>query len=182
MDNTFWDKFRLAIKEGMEYPEKISSRQAAMQIGISASTLSRIEKGKLPDADTFLKICDWINRNSKYDLSPYDFSEINTPSFIVGNFNNQEEELMYKTIESVSAAVRTLKFSGIFSIKDKDFFYIEVSEIPMRLIREVSRRLEKYGKWETHIISINNNPYPYNKNGICIRRNDFNTKNIIAKY
>lgn len=28
--------------------------------GVSASTLSRIEQGNLPDIDTFLKICSWL--------------------------------------------------------------------------------------------------------------------------
>ena len=36
-------------------------REAAREIGeISASTLSRIEQGKTPDIDTYLKICDWL--------------------------------------------------------------------------------------------------------------------------
>jgi len=36
-------------------------REAATEIGgISASTLSRIEQGKLPDVETFLKLCDWL--------------------------------------------------------------------------------------------------------------------------
>ena len=37
-------------------------RTIAEEIGnVSASTLSRIEQGKLPDVDTFLKICYWLN-------------------------------------------------------------------------------------------------------------------------
>ena len=28
--------------------------------GLSASTLSRIEQGKVPDVDTFLKLCKWL--------------------------------------------------------------------------------------------------------------------------
>lgn len=28
--------------------------------GVSASTLSRIENGKIPDIDTFLAVCDWL--------------------------------------------------------------------------------------------------------------------------
>ncbi len=36
-------------------------RETASEIGdISASTLSRIEKGKLPDVETFIKLCDWL--------------------------------------------------------------------------------------------------------------------------
>ena len=29
--------------------------------GVSASTLSRIEQGKVPDVDTFMKLCNWLN-------------------------------------------------------------------------------------------------------------------------
>jgi len=36
-------------------------REAAKEIGnISAATLSRIEQGKIPDVDTFIKICKWL--------------------------------------------------------------------------------------------------------------------------
>ncbi len=37
-------------------------RETAQNIGdVSASTLSRIEKGKIPDLQTFFKICNWLN-------------------------------------------------------------------------------------------------------------------------
>ncbi len=39
--------------------------------GVSAATLSRIEQGKVPDVDTFIKICKWL--------------ETSTETFIVGN-------------------------------------------------------------------------------------------------
>jgi transcriptional regulator with XRE-family HTH domain len=36
-------------------------RETAKEIGdISASTLSRIEQGKMPDLDTFMRLCDWL--------------------------------------------------------------------------------------------------------------------------
>ena len=36
-------------------------RETAKEIGnISASTLSRIEHGKMPDMETFLLLCDWL--------------------------------------------------------------------------------------------------------------------------
>lgn len=36
-------------------------RQVAAEIeGVSPSTLSRVENGKTPDIDTFLKLCDWL--------------------------------------------------------------------------------------------------------------------------
>jgi transcriptional regulator with XRE-family HTH domain len=40
---------------------QLEQRGAARQIGISASTLCRLEKGEVkPDADTFLKILRWL--------------------------------------------------------------------------------------------------------------------------
>lgn len=35
-------------------------REVAVEIGISAATLSRIECGKQPDLGTFSKICKWL--------------------------------------------------------------------------------------------------------------------------
>lgn len=35
-------------------------REVASEIGISSATLSRVENGKLPDLDTFSKMCRWL--------------------------------------------------------------------------------------------------------------------------
>lgn len=35
-------------------------REVAKEIGVSAATLSRVERGKLPDLKTFGKICEWL--------------------------------------------------------------------------------------------------------------------------
>lgn len=35
-------------------------RQVAKEIGTSAATLSRVERGHLPDLETFGKICRWL--------------------------------------------------------------------------------------------------------------------------
>ena len=37
-------------------------RAVAVEIGgVSFATLSRIEQGKVPDVDTFIRICKWLN-------------------------------------------------------------------------------------------------------------------------
>lgn len=38
-------------------------RDTAKEIGISHGTLSRLERGFLPDLDTFGKVCRWLNIN-----------------------------------------------------------------------------------------------------------------------
>ena len=35
-------------------------RAAAAEIGVSPATLSRVERGNLPDLETFKKICSWL--------------------------------------------------------------------------------------------------------------------------
>ncbi|MEX2158612.1 MAG: helix-turn-helix transcriptional regulator [Dehalococcoidia bacterium] len=35
-------------------------REVAREIGVSAATLSRVERGHLPDLETFGKICAWL--------------------------------------------------------------------------------------------------------------------------
>ena len=56
-----------------KFSEMIKSKRANMglralsaQIGISASTLSRIEQGNLPDIDTYLRLCDWLDVTSDF--------------------------------------------------------------------------------------------------------------------
>src|SRR5436189_4069486 len=46
---------RLVAKRG----EK-GVREIAREIGISPATLSRVERGHLPDLETFKKICKWL--------------------------------------------------------------------------------------------------------------------------
>lgn len=35
-------------------------REAAKEVGVSPATLSRVENGKVPDLETFGKICQWL--------------------------------------------------------------------------------------------------------------------------
>ena len=41
-------------------------RMLASEIGVSASTLSRIEQGNLPDIDTYLRLCEWLEVSTDY--------------------------------------------------------------------------------------------------------------------
>ena len=42
-------------------------REVAKEIGdVSVSTLSRVENGSLPDIDTYVKICDWLDVSLEY--------------------------------------------------------------------------------------------------------------------
>ena len=63
------EEFSDAVKEKMfsqmaEEKRRIGTREFAKQIGVSASTLSRIENGKIPDLETFFKLCFWMKKSS----------------------------------------------------------------------------------------------------------------------
>ena len=47
-----------------------SLRETGLQIGVSAATLSRIERGDKPDIDTFMRICKWLGAE-KFDVCAY---------------------------------------------------------------------------------------------------------------
>lgn len=63
---------------------KTGLRTIAEEIeGVSVATLSRIEQGKIPDVDTFIKICRWLG-------VPTDTFVIRQPSKTVSHTDNQQ--------------------------------------------------------------------------------------------
>ncbi|GCE49826.1 helix-turn-helix protein [Thermosporothrix hazakensis] len=70
-------------------------REAAQEIGgVSSSTLSRIENGKIPDMETFLRICSWLQVSSEEFIKEIDEqqeSEISTPERIEGYLRADRE-------------------------------------------------------------------------------------------
>jgi transcriptional regulator with XRE-family HTH domain len=69
-------------------------RQTSEEIGnISPSTLSRIENGKLPDMDTFLHLCDWL--------------EVDPSHFL--RSNHEAEQPQMETTEVIEAHLRADK-------------------------------------------------------------------------
>lgn len=82
-------------------------RTVANEIGgISASTLSRIEQGNLPDVDTFLRICQWM------EVSPEEFAKdetieygpVNTKDLILSHLR-ADRTLAPQTIAALSEMI-----------------------------------------------------------------------------
>ena len=67
---------------------KMGLRDAADDIGnVSSATLSRVEQGKLPDVETFIKICKWL--------------DVATDTFIIGEKRSiselsEKEKIVYE--------------------------------------------------------------------------------------
>ena len=50
--------------------KKLNMRDAALQMGLSASSLSRIENGKVPDGETLIKLINWLFSQEESNAQP----------------------------------------------------------------------------------------------------------------
>lgn len=85
-------------------------RSVAQEIGeVSASTLSRIEQGGVPDLATYLRICRWLGISSKslpgLASKSAVAAEANTPELIEAHFR-AEKVLPPETIVALSNMIR----------------------------------------------------------------------------
>src|SRR5213594_1664214 len=95
-------------------------RETAKLVGISPATLSRVERGHLPDLETFGKICRWLNVDPGEVLgigsSPVVVSEAATPPDIVGVHFRKAQTVKTETAQALAqmilAARRALTVSG----------------------------------------------------------------------
>ncbi|MCY3488067.1 MAG: helix-turn-helix transcriptional regulator [Bacteroidetes bacterium] len=87
-------------------------RATAKEIGgISASTLGRVEKGHVPDLDTFIRLCRWIGVPPSTFMKDFRenerFSGQSTPEVIAAHFR-ADQALDARTAKSLSGAVKAL--------------------------------------------------------------------------
>lgn len=84
-------------------------REIAQEIGgVSPSTLSRIENGKVPDMDTFLHICDWLQVSSEEFIKETDNrpqTEISTVDRIEG-YLRADRELAPDTADALAKLMK----------------------------------------------------------------------------
>ena len=71
----------------------IGLRTLAKEIGISSSTLSRVEQENLPDIDTYIKLCNWL--------------EVSTDFFKVDS-SNEKHDSSYQNVIAHLRADKTL--------------------------------------------------------------------------
>ncbi len=87
-----------------------SLREVTNEIGVSPSTLSRVERGSLPDVDTFLALCNWL------EVAPREFftngeNQISTLDAIAILINGDEklpDELKKALIKIIKATYKYL--------------------------------------------------------------------------
>ena len=76
-------------------------RDTAKEIGnISSSTLSRVENGKMPDMETFLLLCNWLQ------ASPYELFKKTEESEASSGFNTLETiEIQLRASKKLDPAI-----------------------------------------------------------------------------
>jgi transcriptional regulator with XRE-family HTH domain len=60
-----FEGFSSALRQKRYVELRIDIREAALQIGVSISTLSRMENKKLPDLYTYFYCCQWLGVDMK---------------------------------------------------------------------------------------------------------------------
>lgn len=89
-------------------------REVATEIGISSATLSRIENGKLPDLESFSKICRWLRidpgevLDCKDVIAPSKASDENVVSVHLRAERNMSKELTGALGEMIFAAQKMM--------------------------------------------------------------------------
>ena len=73
------DSHRLAARVIAKRGKRGLRATAAEIGGVSASTLSRVEAGNVPDLDTFLKLCQWLGASPEEFTSGEPFERTEEP-------------------------------------------------------------------------------------------------------
>lgn len=109
------DKLAVLMKERRG---KRGLREVAREIGdVSSPTLSRVEQGRLPDLDTFIRLCRWLG------MSPEDFLIERMEKSIV-----HRETTVPEKIEILLRAERTLQPDTINAIVKMVNLALEASQ------------------------------------------------------
>lgn len=75
-------------------------RDTSTEIGdISPATLSRIEQGKVPDVDTFIKLCKWLDTPTDTFIINHSNSELKSNKEHIVAHLRAEKELEPSTIQ-----------------------------------------------------------------------------------
>ncbi len=88
-------------------------RTVAQEIGdVSFATLSRIEQGKIPDVETFIRICKWLGVSTDTFIvgSPKNVTEISNQQQVVAHLRADRElskETVNMLIKMIDMAYRS---------------------------------------------------------------------------
>ena len=80
-------------------------RAVAEEIGdISASTLSRVEQGKVPDLETFVRLCQWLEVSPERFIPSTSHERMSTPEIVTAHLR-ADRVLDPKTIDALATMI-----------------------------------------------------------------------------
>ena len=83
-------------------------RAAAKDIGISHATLSRVERGFLPDLENYKKLCQWLGVEAETSLAPQSDSPARVANVHFRKKNTTSAETAQALAELILAAQNAL--------------------------------------------------------------------------
>jgi transcriptional regulator with XRE-family HTH domain len=90
-------------------------RKTAKEIGISPATLSRVERGYLPDLETFTKICRWLKVDPA-EILALKSSATHSPPKAAVHFRKQRE-ISPKTAQALAQLIIAVQRALVASQK-----------------------------------------------------------------
>ena len=97
--------FSALARQVREKRGSVGVRATSKEIGISPATLSRVEAGRMPDLETFAKLCAWL------DADPAEFLDLAAPAHAGEDAANlavhckTDRELPTRTAEALARMV-----------------------------------------------------------------------------
>jgi transcriptional regulator with XRE-family HTH domain len=84
-------------------------RETAKEIGIGPATLMRVEGGRIPDVETFGKICIWLGRNPAeflgFDAATQKVPSIKQPVSTIAAHFKADQTPKQETVEALAQMV-----------------------------------------------------------------------------
>jgi len=92
-------------------------REAAKEIGVSPATLSRMERGHVPDLDTFGKVCRWLRIDPAEVLGVEPRATATRPSAVV-HFR-KDQTLNPKTAQALAQLILAAQRAVMLSVTEE---------------------------------------------------------------
>ena len=126
----------------------VGLRAAAEEAGVSFNTLARVERGHVPDIETFSRIARWVGRSPAEFLEPASVTSDSTPELIEAHLRG-DPALSSEAAEAIAGLVEQLydrlaEPTGVataFHVRAASTFTPEASVLFAELLSEMHQAL-----------------------------------------
>ena len=126
----------------------VGLRAAAEEAGVSFNTLARVERGHVPDIETFSRIARWVGRSPAEFLEPGSVTSDSTPELIEAHLRG-DPALSSDAAEAIAALVKQLydrlaepaEVATAFHLRAASTFTPEASVLFAELLSEMHQAL-----------------------------------------